>query len=126
MKSNPHTQRSKNMATKKQSQTQKPSPPSYRFNKKGKIVGPDGKDVSDFLGDTPIVISGGSLSILSDAELDDEDNPGHDTKQLRAKDAAKHVTSILLVGLRQDATNPNRFAPSNPANPACTIIIHYG
>lgn len=99
---------------------------SFKINKKGKIVGPDGKEVANLLGDTPIVISGGSLQILSDAELDDDDHPGQRTKQLRAQDMTKHVSSVQLIGLKPDAANPNRFVPTNPAHPTCTIIIHYG
>ena len=111
---------------KSSSQSKKDSAPRYRINKKGKIVGPDGKDVADTVGDTPIVISGGSLLILSAANLDDDDNPGQQTRQLHAQDQAKHVTSIQLIGFKPDAMNPNRFVPSNSGNPVCTIIVHYG
>jgi hypothetical protein len=99
---------------------------SYKLNKHGKIVGPDGKEIRDAVGDTPIVISGGSLEILSDADLDDDGHPGQRTRQLHAQDMTKHVSSVQLVGLKPDLANPNRFVPSNPAHPACTIIIHYG
>jgi hypothetical protein len=114
------------MPEKGSGQKQKGTSTAYRINRKGKLVGPNGKDVADALGDTPIVISGGSLRILSAADLDDDDNPGHRTKQLHAQDMAKHVSSIQLIGLKPDAANPNRFVPSNSANPVCTIIIHYG
>jgi hypothetical protein len=109
-------------------QTQKGTSASFSFkiNKQGKIVGPDGKEVSDALGDTPIVISGGSLEILSDADLDDDNHPGQRTKQLHAQDMSKHVSSVQLVGLKPDPANPNRFVPINTAHPVCTIIIHYG
>lgn len=104
-------------------QTQKDPPPSYRINKKGKLVGPDDKDVAEFLGDTPIVISGGSLRIVSLAELDDEDNAGKRTKRLRAQDTAKHVSSVHLKGFKPEEGKPNHFVPSDPAD--CHIIIHY-
>jgi hypothetical protein len=114
------------MAAKKYPQSQKESSGSYRINRKGKVVGPNGKDVADTLGDTPIVISGGSLSILSAGELDDDDHPGQHTQQLHARDMDKHVTSIQLIGFKPDPANPNRLMPSNSSNPVCTIIIHYG
>jgi hypothetical protein len=119
--------KSSGKTTKKSSgQTKKSPAPRYRINKKGKIVGPDGKNVADTLGDTPIVISGGSLLILSAASLDDDDNPGQQTRQLHAQDMTKHVTSIQLIGFKPDTTSPNRFVPSNSSNPVCTIIVHYG
>lgn len=114
------------MAAKNSSQKQKDSPPPYRINKKGKIVGPNGRDIAGSDSDTPIVISGGSLQIISGAELDDDDHPGQRTKQLHAQDMAKHVSSIQLIGFKQDPANPNSFVPSNPAKPVCHIIIHYG
>lgn len=99
---------------------------SYKLNKQGKIVGPEGKEIRESVGDTPIVISGGSLEILSDMDLDDDNHPGQRTKQLHAQDMAKHVSSIQLIGLKPDPANPNRFVPINTAHPVCTIIIHYG
>lgn len=114
------------MAEKNYGKQKESSSASYRINRKGKLVGPNGKEVADSLGDTPIIISGGSLQILSAAELDDDDHPGQRTQQLHAQDMTKHVTSIQLIGLKPDAANSNRFIPSNPANPVCTIIIHYG
>lgn len=98
---------------------------SYRLDSKGRIIGPDGKKVAVADGDTPIVISGGSLHILSGAPLEDDDHPGETTTQLHAEDQSKHVTSVQLVGVKPMLGNSLKFAPSNPDNPACTIIIHY-
>lgn len=108
----------------KKKPAKKSSKKSYKFDRRGNIVGPDGKKVKLAPSDTPIVISGGSFTILSTGLLDDEDHPGMSTRQLRAAEANKHVTSIQLVGLRPVVGNPNIFEPNNAAG-RCTIIVHY-
>jgi hypothetical protein len=114
------------MAKKSSGQKQKGASPSYRLNRNGKLIGPNGKGVAVDVGDTPIVISGGSLKIISTGDLDDDDNQGQTTHELHAKDNTKHVTLVQLIGLVPEAGHPNHFVPSNPANHSCAIIIHYG
>ena len=98
----------------------------YRLDKEGRLIGPDGRIVALEVGDIPIIINGGSLSIISVGDLDDVQHPGQKTKQLRSSNANKHITSIELIGFSPDTTpgaNPNTFVPTNP--PGCAIFIHY-
>ena len=43
----------------------------YRLDKEGRLIGPDGRIVALEAGDIPIIINGGSLSIVSVGALDD-------------------------------------------------------
>ena|SRR2546423_1587374 len=94
----------------------------YRLNEAGALVGPNGRKVKLEVGDIPIVINGGSLSIVSVGDLDDDEHPGQKTQQLRSSDATKHITFIRLIGF-SPGPNPNTFVPTNP--PTCAIFIHY-
>ena len=93
----------------------------YRLDKEGRLIGPNGRIVVLEAGDIPIVINGGSLSIVSVGDLDDDDHPGQSTHQLHARDATKHITSILLIGF---SATPMRLAPITTDH-ACTILINY-
>jgi hypothetical protein len=115
----------KKTASKKSKAAKKGKSASYRLDKEGNLIGPNGRKVKLEVGDTPIVINGGSLSIISGADLDDDDNPGQSTHQLHARDATKHISSIQLIGFSPDATNPNRFVPTNQVTYRCNIFIHY-
>jgi hypothetical protein len=102
--------------------SKKGRPAHYKLNKKGDLVGPNGRKVKLDLGDIPIVINGGSLSIVSVGNLDDDEHPGHKTRQLRSTDTVKHITFIELIGFSA-GPNPTTFVPTNP--PTCAIFIHY-
>lgn len=93
---------------------------SYKLDKEGRLVGPKGRRVNLEAGDTPIIINGGSLTIVSVDALDDDDNPGHTTHQLHAHDNTKHITSVQLIGF---SATPMTVAPTGHP---CTIIVHYG
>ncbi|MDT5123137.1 MAG: hypothetical protein QOC96_2619 [Acidobacteriota bacterium] len=97
----------------------------YRLDKEGNLIGLTGRKVKLEVGDTPIVINGGSLNIASVGDLDDDEHPGQSTHSLHARDATKHISFIQLIGFSPDATNPNRFVPTNANNPVCHIFIHY-
>ena len=97
----------------------------YKLDKEGNLIGPNGRKVTLETGDTPIVINGGSLDIASVGELDDDEHPGQKTHSLQASDATKHISFIQLIGFTPDATNPNRFAPTNQTTHKCHIFIHY-
>lgn len=98
----------------------KGSSKSYKFDSKGRIIGPDGKKVADAAGDTPIVISGGSLAIFSEDYL--EDIKGQKTKLLFSVDTAKHISSVNLIGFEPAAGNSGLH---KAIKPKCAIEIHY-
>ena len=56
----------------------------YRLDKEGRLIGPNGRIVALEVGDIPIVINGGSCTIVSVGTLDDDEHPGQKTKQLRS------------------------------------------
>lgn len=97
-------------------------PGRYRLDSEGHIIGPNGRRMKLAAGDTPIIINGGSCTIISGAELDDNDNPGQKTRQLHAADTTKHITLVELTGFVA-GTSPYTFVPTGSM---CNIIIHYG
>src|ERR1051326_7762062 len=100
--------------TNKKGASKKGKAAHYRLNKQGALVGPNGRKVKLEVGDTPIVINGGSLTIVSVGDLDDDQHPGQKTQQLRSSDATKHITFIKLIGFSPDTSpgaSPNTFVP---------------
>lgn len=100
----------------------KGSKKSYRLDAKGRLIGPDGKIVVLEGGDTPIVISGGSLDIVSVGELEDDDNPGQRTKSLHSVDSAKHISSLELINFKPAEGKTDVFVPTVRR---CFILVHY-